>query len=102
MPSENTTSSAFSLVEVDRAVLAGARPARAVAGMENYHRLIAAECHMRHIKFREETRYPGYYYRTDFPEIDNNNWKVFVNSRYDRDTGDWSFRKIPYEQLIKG
>ncbi len=38
---------------------------------ENYHRLIAAECHMRHIKFREETRYPGYYYRTDFPEIDD-------------------------------
>jgi adenylylsulfate reductase subunit A len=68
---------------------------------ENYHRLIAAECHMRHIKFREETRYPGYYYRTDFPEVDDDNWKVFVNSKYDRDTGDWSFRKIPYKQLIK-
>ena len=33
---------------------------------ENYHRLIAAFAHMKHIQFREETRYPGYYYRTDF------------------------------------
>ncbi len=40
------------------------------------------------IQFREETRYPGYYYRTDFPEIDDDNWKVFVNSKYDRDTGE--------------
>ena len=51
------------------------------------------------IQFREETRYPGYYYRTDFPEIDDDNWKVFVNSKYDRDTGEWSFRKAPYKQL---
>lgn len=27
---------------------------------ENYHRIIAAECHMKHIQFREETRYPGF------------------------------------------
>ncbi|TDJ65515.1 MAG: hypothetical protein E2O37_04520 [Proteobacteria bacterium] len=68
---------------------------------ENYHRLIDAECHMRHLQCREETRYPGYYYGTDFPEIDDDNWKVFVNSTYDRDTGEWSFRKVPYKQLIK-
>mgnify|MGYP003395057452 CR=1 FL=1 len=32
---------------------------------ENYHRIITAEAHMKHIQFREESRYPGFYYRTD-------------------------------------
>ncbi len=68
---------------------------------ENYHRIIAAEAHMRHIQFREETRYPGYYYRSDFLDLDDDNWRVFVNSKYDRVTGGWTFRKVPYVQLIK-
>lgn len=68
---------------------------------ENYHRIIAAECHMRHIQFRQETRYPGYYYRTDFPKIDDDKWRVFVNSKYDRDSGRWTLRTEPYVQLIK-
>ena len=68
---------------------------------ENYHRIVAAECHMKHIQFREETRYPGYYYRTDYNYIDDENWKCFVNSRYDRDTKKWALNKVPYVQLIK-
>ncbi len=68
---------------------------------ENYHRIIAAECHMQHIKFREETRYPGFYYRMDFNRIDDENWKCFVNSTYDRETSKWSCKKVPYVQLIK-
>jgi adenylylsulfate reductase subunit A len=68
---------------------------------ENYHRILAAEAHMRHIQFREETRYPGYYYRMDFLDLDDDNWKCFVNSTYDRDTGEWSLKKVPYTQLIK-
>jgi len=39
---------------------------------------------MQHIKFRHETRYPGYHYRMDYNFIDDNNWKCFVNSKYDR------------------
>ncbi|OGA47647.1 MAG: adenylyl-sulfate reductase subunit alpha [Betaproteobacteria bacterium RIFCSPLOWO2_12_FULL_62_58] len=68
---------------------------------ENYHRIIAAECHMKHIQFREETRYPGYYYRMDYNYIDDDNWKCFVNSKYDRDTKQWLLKKVPYVQLIK-
>jgi adenylylsulfate reductase subunit A len=68
---------------------------------ENYHRILAAEAHMRHIQFREETRYPGYYYRMDFLDLDDDNWKCFVNSTYNRDTGEWSLKKVPYKQLIK-
>ncbi|MBI2752489.1 MAG: adenylyl-sulfate reductase subunit alpha [Betaproteobacteria bacterium] len=68
---------------------------------ENYHRILAAEAHMRHIQYRLETRYPGYYYRTDYNYIDDENWKCFVNSKYDRDTGKWELKKVPYKQLIK-
>ncbi|MFN7085322.1 MAG: adenylyl-sulfate reductase subunit alpha [Burkholderiales bacterium] len=68
---------------------------------ENYHRIIAAECHMKHIQFREETRYPGYYYRTDFNYVDDQNWKCFTNSQYDRETRKWKLWKEPYVQLIK-
>ncbi|RMD71106.1 MAG: adenylylsulfate reductase subunit alpha, partial [Gammaproteobacteria bacterium] len=68
---------------------------------ENYHRIIAAEAHMKHIQFREESRYPGYYYRSDFLDLDDDNWKCFVNSTYNRDTGEWTLKKVPYVQLIK-
>ena len=68
---------------------------------ENYHRILAAEAHMKHIQFREETRYPGYYYRADFNYIDDENWKCFVNSKYDRNTKKWELKKVPYVQLVK-
>jgi len=68
---------------------------------ENYHRIIAAEAHMRHIQFREETRYPGFYYRMDYNFIDDENWKCFVNSRYNRDSKQWEIKKVPYVQLVK-
>jgi len=68
---------------------------------ENYHRILAAEAHMKHIQFREESRYPGYYYRTDFMNIDDANWKCFVNSQYNRDTGEWIVKKVQYTQLVK-
>lgn len=68
---------------------------------ENYHRLIAAYAHMKHIQFREETRYPGYYYRMDYQNIDDDNWKCFVNSKFDRNTGEWKLWKEEYIQLIK-
>ena len=68
---------------------------------ENYHRILAAEAHMKHIQFRQETRYPGYYYRADFNFIDDENWKVFVNSKYDRNTHKWTLKKVPYVQLVK-
>ncbi|MDH5511982.1 MAG: adenylyl-sulfate reductase subunit alpha [Gammaproteobacteria bacterium] len=68
---------------------------------ENYHRILAAEAHMKHIQFRQETRYPGYYYRADYNFVDDQNWKVFVNSKYDRNTKKWELKKVPYVQLVK-
>jgi adenylylsulfate reductase subunit A len=68
---------------------------------ENYHRIMAAEAHMKHIQFREETRYPGFYYRMDHNYIDDENWKCFSNSRYDKETKKWTLKKVPYVQIIK-
>ncbi|MBI4687320.1 MAG: adenylyl-sulfate reductase subunit alpha [Nitrospirae bacterium] len=67
---------------------------------ENYHRILSVEAHARHILFREESRYPGYYYRGDFDLIDDNNWKVFVNSKYDAEANTWEMKKIPYVQIV--
>jgi adenylylsulfate reductase subunit A len=67
---------------------------------ENYHRLRTAEVHLRHILFREETRYPGFFYRADFPKLDEKNWHVFVNSRMDPDTSEWTMMKKPWVGLV--
>lgn len=68
---------------------------------ENYHRLRAAEAHLRHILFREETRYPGFFYRADFPKLDEANWKCFVNSRMDPETDEWTLKKVPHKDLVE-
>jgi adenylylsulfate reductase, subunit A len=67
---------------------------------ENYHRLRTAEVHLRHIRFREETRYPGFFYRADFPDLDEENWHCFVNSRMDPDTGEWNLMKRDWAGLV--
>ena len=67
---------------------------------ENYHRILAAEAHMKHIQFREESRYPGFYYRMDFNKVDDENWKVFVNSIYDRKSHTWTVFKRKHVDLI--
>jgi len=67
---------------------------------ENFHRILAAMAHMKHIQFREETRYPGYYYRADHLAIDDDNWKCFVNSTYNKNTGEWSMKKVKWVGLI--
>ncbi len=67
---------------------------------ENYHRLWAAEAHLRHILFREETRYPGFFYRADFPGLDEENWHCFVNSRYNPETREWEMKKVKWVALV--
>ena len=68
---------------------------------ENYHRILSVEAHARHILFREESRYPGYYYRGDYNMIDDTNWKCFTNSRYDAEANTWELKKVPYVQMYK-
>ena len=67
---------------------------------ENYHRIFTAEAHLRHILFREETRYPGFFYRADFPKLDETNWKCFVNSKINPKTGEWTCHKVAHKDLV--
>jgi len=60
---------------------------------ENIHRMWQAEAHIRTILFREETRWPGYYFRSDTPKMDNDNWLCFVNCTYDPASGEWNLSK---------
>jgi adenylylsulfate reductase subunit A len=67
---------------------------------EVWDRYYCAEAHLRHVLFREETRWPGYYYRGDFPKLDEANWKCFSVSRFDADKNEWTLVKKPYVPLI--
>ena len=63
-------------------------------------RVLSAECHVRHVLFRKETRWPGYLFRPDYASLDDDNWKVFVNSRYDAASGTWEMSKKPVIAVI--
>jgi adenylylsulfate reductase subunit A len=67
---------------------------------EIYHRIYTVEAHLRHIQFRKETRYPGFYYRADFPGQDDENWFCFVNSSYEKATKKWTVKKTDYHRII--
>ncbi len=60
---------------------------------ENIQRMWQAEVHVQTILYREETRWPGYYFRSDFPTMDQDNWKVFVNAKWNRETDKWEMSK---------
>jgi len=64
------------------------------------HRIWTVESHLRHIQFRKETRYPGFYYQSDFPGVDDENWFCFVNSKYDPKAKEWDIFKKDYIQII--
>jgi adenylylsulfate reductase subunit A len=65
---------------------------------ENIHRMWQAESHIRTLLFREETRWPGYYFRTDFPEM-KSEWKCFVNCRWNPENGEWEMMKREIKEL---
>jgi adenylylsulfate reductase subunit A len=87
------------LLKEDASKMAAANLHELLRCNENYHRILAVEAHARHILFREESRYPGYYYRGDFNKIDDANWKCFTNSVYHADTNTWEHKKVPYVQI---
>jgi adenylylsulfate reductase, subunit A len=66
---------------------------------ENRHRLLQAEAHMRSVLYREETRWPGYYVRSDKPALDQRNWLAFCNTKYEPSTGEWTMVKRPVKYL---
>ncbi len=67
---------------------------------ENVHRMWQAEAHVRAILFREETRWPGYYFRSDKPAMDQKDWKVFVNMKWDPKTDKWDVFSKPILSIV--
>ncbi|MEW6071565.1 MAG: adenylyl-sulfate reductase subunit alpha [Planctomycetota bacterium] len=67
---------------------------------ENIHRTYQADAHMRSILFREETRWPGYYFRSDCPKLDEKNWNAFVNCVYNATNNQWTFKKVPVAKVL--
>jgi len=65
------------------------------------HRIWVAEAVIRHTLFRKETRWPGYYYRADFPHVDDQNWHVFVYSQYSGREGAWKMGTRPVHHIIQ-
>ncbi|RZB29618.1 MAG: adenylylsulfate reductase, subunit A [Desulfobacteraceae bacterium Eth-SRB1] len=67
---------------------------------EIFHRIWTVEAHLRHIQFRKETRYPGFYYQSDYPGQDDENWFCFTNSKYDLKAEKWEMMKRDYIKII--
>ena len=67
---------------------------------EIQHRIWTLEAHIRHIQFRKETRYPGFYYQSDYPGQDDENWFCFTNSKYDFVNDKWECFKRDYIKII--
>lgn len=65
-------------------------------------RLDVAEVLVHHLSYREETRWPGWQTRADFPEKNDEKFDCFVNSRYNQATGEIEMFTRPYEQIIPG
>ena len=65
---------------------------------ENIQRMWQAEAHVRTILFREETRWPGYYFRADTPEM-KEDWLAFANCTWNPNTGEWEMKKRPVKYI---
>ncbi|MHB8760422.1 MAG: adenylyl-sulfate reductase subunit alpha, partial [Thiobacillus sp.] len=67
---------------------------------ELHHRVVTAEAVARHTLFREETRWPGYYYRADHPKLVDDDWHVFTASQYDAQSGQWEMGRLPVHHIV--
>ena len=69
---------------------------------ELQHRLVTGEAVARHTLYRKETRWPGYYYRGDYPKLDDSEWHCFTGSQYDAKSGEWQMSKLPVHRIVPG
>lgn len=64
-------------------------------------RVDLAEVVVHHLKFRKETRWPGWQTRQDYPEKDDEKFNCFVESVRDRETGKVKIFTRPYERILE-
>ena len=90
----------FKVMHEDTELLGAGDLHELMRAWEMKHRLWTVESHCRHIYFRKESRYPGFYYKADFPGTDDANWFCFTNSKYDPATKEWTMLKRDYIKII--
>jgi adenylylsulfate reductase subunit A len=90
----------LTVLKEDLKLLGASDPHQLLRCWELHHRVWTAEAVIRHSLYRKETRWPGYFYRKDYPNLDDAHWRCFVNSRYDPKTGEWNVFTKPYQQLL--
>ncbi|MGB9205265.1 MAG: adenylyl-sulfate reductase subunit alpha [Terriglobales bacterium] len=94
-PSLERAQELLAFLAEDSAKLAASNLHELMRCWENVHRMWQADAHVRTVLFREETRWPGYYMRSDTPTLNEENWHVFANCRCDAKTGKWEMIKRP-------
>ncbi len=50
----------------------------------------------------ELLEWPGYYYRGDYPKLDDAEWHCFTGSQYDPRTREWQMSKLPVHRIVEG
>jgi len=90
----------LAFLKTDSALLGAENSNELMRCWESIHRLHQAEAHVHSLYFREETRWPGYYFRTDTPSINNQDWLAFCNCIFNRTTGEWKMIKRPVKYLV--
>ncbi len=100
-PSLETAIELLKLLKEDSEKLAAENLHELMRCWENIHRMWQAESHVRTMLFREETRWPGYYFRADTPKMNNDKWKVFVNCKWDPKTNKWDVFKRDIIQIVE-
>jgi adenylylsulfate reductase subunit A len=89
------------LLREDSAKLAAADLHELMRCWENVQRMWQAEAHVRTMLYRQETRWPGYYFRADKPKMDEANWHIFANCKYDAKANKWEMLNRPIYQIFK-
>jgi adenylylsulfate reductase subunit A len=64
------------------------------------HRLLTSQSVAQHTLYREETRWPGYYYRGDHMKLDDENWHCLTLGRRNPETGGWEMEKAPVYHIV--
>jgi adenylylsulfate reductase subunit A len=88
------------MLREDSSKLAAGNLHELLRAWEQFHRLFTVRAHLQHIYFRKESRYPGFYYKSDYNIVDEENWKCFVNSTYNHEKGEFDCKKVEYIQMI--
>jgi len=90
----------LAMLKEDSSKLAASNLHELMRCWENVQRMWQAEAHVRTMLFRKETRWPGYYMRSDIPKMDDDEWLVFANCKYDLNTDQWEMKSRPIHRIF--